>query len=72
MFLIETEFTSVDTVRKSLESKHIRVKEIGYEYTPKSTVSLPAPTRQDLEKLVELLTDHDDVQEVYTNLEVRG
>jgi len=37
-------------------------------WTPNSTMELPDDDREKLEKLIDLLEDHDDVQEVYTNL----
>ena len=40
----------------------------GIEYVPQNTVSVDGATFQTIEKLVEALEDHDDVQRVHTNV----
>ena len=41
----------------------------GTEWVAKTTVPLSPEDEEKLEKLIELIMDHDDVQEVYTNAE---
>ncbi len=43
--------------------------EEGKDYRPKTPLTLPSDTKEKIEPLLDALLDHDDVQEVYTNLE---
>ena len=55
-------------VREAVEAANIAVESAQIEYVPLNTVSVDAETIQTVEKLVEALEDHDDVQRVHTNL----
>ena len=55
-------------VREALEAAKIPVESAQIEYVPLNTVSVDDATIQTVEKLVEALEDHDDVQRVHTNL----
>jgi transcriptional/translational regulatory protein YebC/TACO1 len=55
-------------VREAVEAANIAVVSAQIEYVPLNTVSVDAETMQTVEKLVEALEDHDDVQRVHTNL----
>ena len=55
-------------VREALEAAKIPVESAQIEYVPLNTVSVDEATIQTVEKLVEALEDHDDVQRVHTNL----
>jgi len=55
-------------VREALEAAKIPVESAQIEYVPLNTVSVDEATIQIVEKLVEALEDHDDVQRVHTNL----
>jgi transcriptional/translational regulatory protein YebC/TACO1 len=55
-------------VREAIEAANISVVSAGIEYVPMNTVSVDSATIQTIEKLVEALEDHDDVQRVHTNL----
>lgn len=67
-WLVETQFTERERIRGELERKAIVVSESGHDYKPVSTISPDFATRQKAETLLETLLEHDDVQEVYTNL----
>jgi len=55
-------------VREALEAAKIPVESAQIEYVPLNTVSVDEATIRTVEKLVEALEDHDDVQRVHTNL----
>lgn len=65
-WLVETEFSGREKVRKNLEEKGVLIKESGHDYRPKNPVF--PENRETLENLLDLLSEHDDVQEIYTNL----
>ncbi|MDP3963738.1 MAG: YebC/PmpR family DNA-binding transcriptional regulator, partial [bacterium] len=55
-------------VKKSLEGAGIAVGETGFEYIAKNPVSVSdEKVREQLEKFFEVLDEHDDVQEIYSN-----
>lgn len=68
-WIIETDFAQREYVRKELESKGVAVKESSHDYKPASTITLDPSDATAAETLLDILTDHDDVQEIYTNLE---
>lgn len=67
-FLIETTFADVEKARRSLEGAGIVIHATGHDYKPKSPIPPPTATDAVLEKLLDALTDQDDVQEVYDNI----
>lgn len=58
-----------ESVKKALEENNIRISSAEITFLPKTTVTLPAKESESMEKLLEALEDHDDVQNVYTNYE---
>ena len=67
-WIVETVFTDREHVRSTLEASGIVIREAGHDYKPKSAVSLREDIHPAVEKLLNALTEHDDIQEVYTNL----
>ena len=59
---------AVGAVREAIAAANIAVVSAGIEYVPQNTVSVDGATFQTIEKLVEALEDHDDVQRVHTNV----
>ena len=68
MWIAETSFTEAEKVRRALEANGIMIKEIGHDYKPKNALILSPEKKDSLESFLDALTDHEDVQEVYTNL----
>lgn len=67
----------VSTTPETFEAVMSSLTEAGYEHTvaeisrvPETTVSLDAEGTRKALRLIDLLDDHDDVQEVATNLEI--
>ncbi len=68
IWTIETEFTDRERIRKDLEQQGITVHTSTHDYKSGSTIALEPSLSAAAESLLDALTDHDDVQEVYTNL----
>jgi YebC/PmpR family DNA-binding regulatory protein len=70
-FEILTDPGAFEEVHKRLEAHHIKCAVAEVTELPSLTVPLTAPaTVEAVKKLVELLEDHEDVKEVYTNAEL--
>lgn len=67
-YFVETEFTKRDAVRSELEKRRIPARETGHDYKAKNSVALSDEVREGIETLLDILSSHDDVQEVYTNI----
>ena len=68
-WIIETEFIDRERVRRQLEQKNVVVGVSGHDYKPINTISCDAPSASAAESLIDALAEHDDVQEVYTNIQ---
>lgn len=69
VWTIETLFVERESVRKKLESQGIRVQENGHAYLPRTPAAATPEVRRSVNQLIDALLSHDDVQEVYTNIE---
>ena len=67
-FQVLTEPAQFGAVREALESAGVRVESAELSYIPMSAVELDEATRGKLDKLVDLLEEHDDVQKVHTSV----
>ncbi|MCX7832833.1 MAG: YebC/PmpR family DNA-binding transcriptional regulator [Ignavibacteria bacterium] len=72
----ETEFFEVITtvenfekVRKAIESKNYKIENASLQYVAKTPLKLDDKSASEVIKFIEALEDHDDVQNVYTNVE---
>lgn len=67
-WVVETDFAARERVRAALERARFTIRESRHDYKAKSPIA-PAPEiAPKIETLIGFLLDHDDVQEVYTNL----
>ncbi len=66
--LVEVDFEKREEVRKKLEEWGVKIKESYYDYKPRAPISLPEKERKVAEGLLGAISDHNDVQGVYTNL----
>jgi YebC/PmpR family DNA-binding regulatory protein len=64
-----TEPSSFEAVHKAIEAKGIKCDAASVTYLPTITVPLGEPAVAMVNRLIELLEDHDDVKEVYSNAE---
>jgi len=56
-------------VRENIAKESLKILDSGLIYLPKTTITVDEKTRESYENLIELLDDHDDVSEIYSNLE---
>jgi len=69
-YIIYSSFEDFNQVRNELEEKGIQMESAELTMIPKNTVSLEGKDAENLMKLLELLDDHDDVQNVYANFDI--
>lgn len=67
--IAQTHFSKREEIRKKLEERDIRVRETRYSYIPQNSITISPEHTRTLETLLEKLLDHDDVQNVYTNVD---
>ena len=67
-WLLETTFAEGERVRRALETRGIMVKELSRDYKPRALLEIPPAEQEKIELLLDALAEHEDVQEVYTNL----
>jgi len=68
-FEILTEPADLNKVNEVLEVEGIQISLAEIAMLPKTTVTLEGKNEEQMETLLEMLEDHDDVQNVYTNYE---
>ena len=57
-------------VAKALEAKFGEARKAALTWKPQNTIAVDDETGEKLLKLIDLLNEHDDVQNVYANFEV--
>ncbi len=68
VWLAETNFVEIEKVRQKLEKAGLKIKEAGRDYKTRMPLELEREAKNRVEKLLDELSEHSDVQEVYTNL----
>ncbi|BBO17264.1 transcriptional regulatory protein [Candidatus Brocadia pituitae] len=58
---------TLDTVKKTIESKNIKIETSEISWIPKNNIDLDETTGRKVLGIMEALEDHDDVQNVYSN-----
>jgi len=64
---ITTSVDNFETVKNSLKESNIDIFSAEISFVPKSTIAVSESDSEKLEKLLDALEDHDDVQNVYSN-----
>ncbi len=67
-FVIFTEPTELQAVQDKLKASGLKIAEANLSYLPKSTIEIDATTREAYDKLLEVLDELDDVDEIFDNL----
>ena len=67
-WMVETDFQEMEKVRKELEKRNLNIKSLAHDYKVVAPVKVSNETKNLIETILNKLSDHDDVQEVYTNL----
>lgn len=69
---ILTEPAKFEAVHKALEDKNIKADAAAVTYVPDSLIPISEPGASEVSKLIELLEEHDDVKEIFTNADLQG
>jgi len=69
-YVVTTEVGDFAAVRDALEAQGLTLSDSELSYEPRSTVTVAEDEAEELLDLVDTLSDHDDVQNVYANFEV--
>ena len=67
--IVETEWTELGTIKRALTEAGLTVAEAEVNQVPSTTAPLNAEDSEKVMKLIDMLEDLDDVQEVHTNAE---
>ncbi|WP_088340884.1 YebC/PmpR family DNA-binding transcriptional regulator [Robiginitalea sediminis] len=62
-------FESFGAIQKELESRGIEIRSSGFDRIPQVTKELTEEQVEDVEKLLEMIEEDDDVQNVYHNMQ---
>ncbi|WP_028830097.1 YebC/PmpR family DNA-binding transcriptional regulator [Proteocatella sphenisci] len=68
-FEIITEYTAFDEVKATLESSGYELLSAEVTMLPQTYTKIDESLEKSMEKLIDMLEDDDDVQDIYTNLE---
>lgn len=68
-FEITTNLENFEKVRKAIEEKKFNIDSASLQFVAKNTIKLNEKGVEDVVKFVEAVEEHDDVQNVYSNLE---
>ncbi|MGA9117187.1 MAG: YebC/PmpR family DNA-binding transcriptional regulator [Bacteroidota bacterium] len=69
-FTVLTSVQSFEPVRKALEDRGIRMESAAIQMIPQNTVKVTGKEAESVLKLMEVLEEHDDVQNVYANFDI--
>ncbi|MDR7329465.1 YebC/PmpR family DNA-binding transcriptional regulator [Corynebacterium guangdongense] len=69
-FEITSAPTDVPAIRKALEAEGYEVEDSGQDFRSGVTVALELADAQKVQKLIDALEESDDVQDVYTNMDL--
>ncbi len=70
MYEIATSVSDFEKVKESLENSGIPIESAEITMIPSSTIKLEGTDAKQVLSLVEMLEDHDDVQNVYANFDI--
>jgi YebC/PmpR family DNA-binding regulatory protein len=70
MLEVYTEWTELNAVRQALDDQQLPITEAGMTMRPKTMVDMDESDQLKVVRLLEKLEDLDDVQRVYTNLDI--
>lgn len=70
MYEVQTAFTQLHVVAEALEAAGVKAEEVKTTMAPKTTVDLEGKMLLSCLRLIEELDEHDDVQDVFSNLNI--
>ena len=66
--IIFTEVSDLQKIQEKLMQNNLTILESGLTYLPKSTIEIDSATQKSYDKLLEILDDQEDVEEIFDNL----
>lgn len=67
--LVVTEPNKIHAIQKKLSNNNLTILSTKLIYTPKQSIRLSATDQKKYENFYDIIDDHDDVQEIYDNVE---
>lgn len=67
---VQTSLENFEKVRRTLIEKGVEVESASLQYVPQSLMKIDGKENETTIKLLDVLEDHDDVQNVYTNADL--
>jgi transcriptional/translational regulatory protein YebC/TACO1 len=68
VWLVETDYSARESVCAALRAAGFAIRDTGHDYKAKSLVPPAVGAEAKINALMEALADHNDVQDVYSNL----
>ncbi|MFH1760652.1 MAG: YebC/PmpR family DNA-binding transcriptional regulator [bacterium] len=69
-YVIYTEFENMESVKEEMEKKGVHIEEAVQTMIPKNTLELNVKQAEQMIKLMEMLDEHDDIQDVNANFDI--
>lgn len=70
MFEITTEIAEFETVRKAVEEQGWKIEEASITMIPQNSIKLDGKKAEQMLKMMDVLDDHEDLQNVYANFDI--
>ena len=70
VFLVKSEPAHFEAVKSALEENGVAYDSAELTMAPQNTVNVEGKQAEQLLKLMDLLEDHDDVQNIYSNFDI--
>lgn len=70
MFEITTDPSEFETVRKAVEEQGWKIEEASITMIPQNSVKLDGKKAEQMLKMMDILDDHEDLQNVYANFDI--
>ena len=67
-FIISTKPEELELIRTKLKQNNLFIESAGFNFTAQTKVSLDEKQKNKLKLLMEKLNEHEDIQEIYSNL----
>jgi YebC/PmpR family DNA-binding regulatory protein len=67
---IYTEFENLESVKEEIEKNSIQVEEAVQTMIPQNTIKLDGKQAEQMIRLMEMLDDHDDIQDINANFDI--
>jgi YebC/PmpR family DNA-binding regulatory protein len=69
-YVVITSPPAFEAVKKAIEDKSIKIESAALQMIPQNTVKVTGKEAEQVLKLMEVIEEHDDVQNVYSNFDI--